>query len=446
MSRPFATIDDDGGPLKVLLVGAGAMGRAWLGAVEASPLVELCGIVDLDLDTARASAASIGKPDLPVGRGTAQLASDVGAQAVINVTVPAAHHPVSTEALFAGLPVLGEKPVASTVAQGLSLVAAAELTGQLLMVSQSRRYNRDLFAARALAGGLGRLGILSADFFKAPHFGGFRDQMDHPLLLDMAIHQFDMARFLLDADPVSVFCEEYNPAWSWYRGDAAAVASFEMSGGERFVFNGSWCGPGQETSWNAAWRIGGEYGTVLWDGENPPTVNPSSPADAAADIAVEDALRVDAAVHAAAAVVKDPGSDVHGSLREFVSALRTGTPPMGQVHANILSLAMVEAAIESAATGRRVQIDALLERSYEVTVRDEKRQDVAAVLHSWSMDGALSAAAALGPRLMVRKCPARSTAGNAAVVASTQSNLIQGRLLTKPIPPENNRIGRDATF
>lgn len=381
MSRPFTTIDDDGTPLKVVVVGAGAMGRAWLGAVEASPLVELRGIVDLDLDAARASAASIGKPHLPVGTGTAQLASDVGAQAVINVTVPAAHHPVSTEALFAGLPVLGEKPVASTVAQGLSLAAAAEVTGQLFMVSQSRRYNLNLFAAKALAGGLGRLGILSADFFKAPHFGGFRDQMDHPLLLDMAIHQFDMARFLLDADPVSVFCEEYNPAWSWYRGDAAAVASFEMSGGQRFVFNGSWCSPGQETSWNAAWRLSGEHGTVLWDGDNPPTASLAS---------------ANTGAQRNAAVVKDPGTEVHGSLREFVMALRTGTPPMGQVHNNILSLAMVEAAIESAATGQRVRIDTLLERSHKTAVLDETRPDVAAILQSWSTEGAFSAAGILG--------------------------------------------------
>jgi predicted dehydrogenase len=386
MRRSFTTIDDDGTPLKVVVVGAGAMGRAWLGAVEASPLVELRGIVDLDLDAARASAASIGKPDLPVGTGTACLASDVGAQAVVNVTVPAAHHPVSTEALFAGLPVLGEKPVASTVAQGLSLAAAAEVTGQLFMVSQSRRYNVNLFAAKALAGGLGRLGILSADFFKAPHFGGFRDQMDHPLLLDMAIHQFDMARFLLDADPVSVFCEEYNPAWSWYRGDAAAVASFEMSGGQRFVFNGSWCSPGQETSWNGAWRLGGEHGTVLWDGDNPPTAGLAS-----ADIgAAGDALAGEPAV------VEDPGTEVHGSLREFVVALRTGTPPMGQVHDNILSLAMVEAAVESAATGQRVRIDALLERSYATAVLDEARPDVAAVLKSWSTEGSFSGAGILG--------------------------------------------------
>ena len=377
MSTPFATIPDDGTPLRVVVVGAGGMGRAWLRTVEDSPLVELAGIVDLDLDAARAAAAAIGRPDLPVGTGTAALASDVGARAVINVTVPAAHHPVTTEALAAGLPVLGEKPVASTVVQGLSLAAAAELSGQLFMVSQSRRYNRHLFEAKRLSASLGSVGIVSAEFFKAPHFGGFRDAMDHPLLLDMAIHQFDMARFLLDADPVSVFCEEYNPAWSWYRGDAGASAIFEMTGGERFVFTGSWCSPGNETSWNASWRISGEHGSVLWDGDNKPTVESTGAADAETG---------------APAASEDPGQEIAGSLRDFVAALRTGSTPMGQVHRNIMSLAMVEAAVLSASTGTRASVDALLEESYREAILAERDPGVLEVLKSWpSVRAALSA-------------------------------------------------------
>jgi len=362
VNTPFATIPDDGTPLRVVVVGAGGMGRAWLSTVEESPLVELAGIVDLDLDAAHAAAAALGRPGLPVGAGTAALASDVGAQAVINVTVPAAHHPVTTEALAAGLPVLGEKPVASTVAQGLSLAAAAELHGQLFMVSQSRRYNRHLFEARRLSSSLGRVGIVSAEFFKAPRFGGFRDAMDHPLLLDMAIHQFDMARFLLDADPVSVFCEEYNPSWSWYRGDAGATAVFEMTGGQRFVFSGSWCSPGQETSWNASWRISGEHGTVLWDGDSRPVSSLASEAGPG----------------------EDPGLEIAGSLRDFVAAVRTGSTPMGRVHQNIMSLAMVEAAILSAATGARVSVDALLEDSYRQAILAERDPAVLEVLKSWT--------------------------------------------------------------
>jgi predicted dehydrogenase len=362
VSTPFAVTPDDGSPLRVVVVGAGGMGRAWLRTVEESPVVELAGIVDLDLEAARAAAAWLGRPDLPVGAGTARLASNVGAQAVINVTVPAAHHPVTTEALAAGLPVLGEKPVASTVAQGLSLAAAAELHGQLFMVSQSRRYNRQLFEAKRLSASLGAVGIVSAEFFKAPQFGGFRDAMDHPLLLDMAIHQFDMARFLLDADPVSVFCEEYNPSWSWYRGDAGATAVFEMSGGERFVFTGSWCSPGRETSWNASWRVSGESGTVLWDGDNEPVTSLAPDGGSS----------------------EDPGQEIAGSLRDFVAAVRTGSIPMGRVHQNIMSLAMVEAAILSAATGSRVSLDSLLEDSYQQAILAERDPAVLEVLKSWT--------------------------------------------------------------
>src|SRR4051794_16924904 len=153
---------------RVILVGAGSMGRAWLTAVDESPLVTLAGIVDLDLAAARATGF-----DVPVATDVVELARATGAEAVINVTVPAAHHEVTTAALYAGLPVLGEKPVADTVAQALSLAAASEVTGKLFMVSQSRRWNPQLLRLKEMAGKLGAIGTVTTDFFRAPHFGGF---------------------------------------------------------------------------------------------------------------------------------------------------------------------------------------------------------------------------------------------------------------------------------
>lgn len=378
-TQAFRTVPADGGPLRVVVVGAGSMGRAWLRTVEASDDVELCGIADLDVDAARTAARELGRDGLPTGPDAVALARDTGAQALINVTIPAAHHPVTTAALFAGYPVLGEKPVASTVAQGLSLAAASDVTGELFMVSQSRRYNRHLFEAKRLAGLLGGADIVKTDFFKAPHFGGFREEMPHPLLLDMAIHQFDMARFLLEADPVSVYCEEYNPSWSWYRGAAAATAIFEFDGGARFIFSGSWCSPGRETSWNGAWRISGENGSVLWDGDNAPELD-------------ADPLPGEAA----AASPADPGKEIAGSLREFVRALRTGRTPMGEVHENVLSLAMVEAAILSGATGRKVSVPGLLDEARAQAVAEETRDEVRAALESGPGTGGRERAAAPG--------------------------------------------------
>ncbi|HEX2144986.1 MAG TPA: Gfo/Idh/MocA family oxidoreductase [Glycomyces sp.] len=357
------------GPLRLIVVGAGGMGRAWMHTIQANEDTELVGIADLASAATEAAAQDIGLPGLAQGSDAVELARRTGADAIVNATIPEAHHPVTTAALLAGLPVLGEKPVAASVAEGLSLAAAAEHTGQLFMVSQSRRYHRSLHQAKQRLQALGAVGIVAVDFFKAPKFGGFRDEMASPLLLDMAIHQFDMARFLLDADPVSVSCEEYNPAWSWYAGDAAATANFAMEGGARFTFNGSWCSPGFETSWNGSWRISAERGTVLWDGEGDPRADPDEDVKAAVD----------------------PGQEIAGSLREFIAAVRRGVEPMGRVHTNVMSLAMVEAATQSASQGRRVAIDDVLDRSYDAALATERHAAVLAVMKSWpSVRDALS--------------------------------------------------------
>ena len=198
-----------------------------------------------------------------------ELLDRVEADAVV-VTIPEAHAEVSTAALLRGLAVLCEKPLADTLPKALSMMAAAEASGRLLMVSQSRRYWRNVEALRGQIARLGRLGLVACSVFKAPHFGGFREQMAYPLLKDMAIHQFDLARDLIGSEPVSISCESFNPRWSWYAGDAAAEVNAEFADGTRFVFSGSWCSPGLETSWNGSWRISGADGTALWDGDHVP--------------------------------------------------------------------------------------------------------------------------------------------------------------------------------
>ncbi|BCJ56304.1 dehydrogenase [Actinoplanes sp. NBRC 14428] len=337
-------------PLRVVQAGAGAMGRAWLAAVAADPAVELAGVVDLDLDAARAAA-----PGVPVGTDVVTVAERTGAEAVIDVTVPAAHHPVTAAALAAGLPVLGEKPAADTVARALSLAAASEVAGKLFMVSQSRRWNPRLARLRETAAGLGTLAFAATDFFRAPRFGGFRERMAQPLLVDMAIHAFDAARYLLAADPVEVSCRTWNPAWSWYDGDACAAATFEMTGGARYLYHGSWCAPGADTSWNGTWRITGEHGTASWDGDTDPPGPPPAPGP----------------------------EGIAAALDAFARALRTGVAPMGEIHENVLSLAMVEAAVTSSDRGRPVLIDDVLRDAHRRALTDERDPAVRATLAAW---------------------------------------------------------------
>lgn len=355
---------ESGEPVRIVLVGAGGMGRTWIGSITANPDTELVGLVDLNTALAEEALVAAGHVGVAVGTSVSAVAAATGAHAVVNVTVPVAHHPVNVEALFAGLPVLCEKPIAPTVAQAISLAGAAEASGQLLMTSQSRRYFNGIRAFREQVAGLGELGVAETSFYKAPHFGGFREEMAHVLLVDMAIHAFDAARYVLDRDPVSVYCEEYNPAWSWFAQDAAATAVFEFEGGLRYSYSGSWCSGGLETSWNGAWRVSGARGSATWDGEGAPLAQTGEAEPVRAELA-------------------DEPEETAGSLAEFVSALRTGRVPSGEVHANIVSLAMVEAAVRSAETGRRVQIAEVVAEAYADAVAQERRADVRAALVAW---------------------------------------------------------------
>jgi predicted dehydrogenase len=352
-------------PLRVVVAGAGGMGRAWLAAIRTSPDVVVAGLADVDVARARHVADELAGPGVPVGADAVELARATGAQALVDVTTPDAHHPVTTAALFAGLPVLGEKPVAASLAEALSLTAAAEVSGELFMVSQSRRWNPHVFALRDLAASLGTVALATTQFFRAAHFPGFREQMSNPLLVDMAIHPFDTARFVLASEPVSVYCEAFNPPWSWFAGSAAASATFTFSSGARYVFTGSWCAPGVQTSWNGEWRVSAQEGSLTWDGENAPVLDRS------------DATPVPGPSMPAA----QPG--IVWALHEFVSALRTGSVPMGEVHENVMSLAMVEAAVASAAARAPVQLDDVLGAAYAEACRDERRADVRAALESW---------------------------------------------------------------
>jgi predicted dehydrogenase len=353
-------------PLRIIQVGAGQMGRAWLRTIGRSPDAVLVGLVDLEPARAAAAASETGHTDVVVAASLEEVITSVAADAVVNVTVPAAHRVVSAVALRHGLPVLCEKPVAETVSTALAMVAEAETADRLLMVSQSRRYFRHLSTFRAQLAQLGEIGFLDCTFHKAPHFGGFRETMPYPLLVDMAIHQFDLSRQLTGSDPVAVYCDSFNPSWSWYQGDAAAQVVFAFANDARFTFSGSWCSPGLETSWNGSWRVSGAAGTAVWDGDNAPVAEDA------------DGQPLDAAVG-------EGPEEIDGSLAEFVTAVRTGVrPPSGEVHSNVLSLAMVEAAIRSGEEHRRVSIAEILDDAYDRAVREEPDPAVKAALQSWS--------------------------------------------------------------
>jgi predicted dehydrogenase len=332
---------------KAVVVGAGGISNAWFPPLLAEK-VNIVGVVDKFVETAQ---KQIAKYDLKC-EATSDLASTLEATQpdfVVDLTIPDAHYEVTTTALKLGFPVIGEKPMAASLKQAQKMVKASEESGKLFMTSQSRRWdgNHEVTHRLIKNGTLGEITTINCDFFMGCHFGGFRDEMESPLILDMAIHHFDLARFFTGLDPVSVYAHEFNPKGSWYQGDVAATCIFEMSNGVVFTYRGSWAAEGHHTSWNGDWRFIGEKGTLLMEKDRPANGQVVAKNNGAFNLPLKDVK------------VPQPTSKpygMHGALREMLQYLRKGTVPQTECHDNIKSLAMVFAAIESARKGRKIPV------------------------------------------------------------------------------------------
>jgi len=331
---------------RAVVVGAGGISGAWFPPLTAEG-VDVVAVVDLDIEAAKRRIAEFelaAKPSCDLAGTLAEFRPDF----VVDLTVPEAHCDVTCAALEAGCHVIGEKPMAATMDEARRMLATSERTGRLYMVSQSRRWNAMHYLVRDVlrSGETGDLTTVNCDFYIGAHFGGFRDEMPSPLILDMSIHHFDLLRFFSGADPVAVYANEFNPRGSWYKGDVSASCIFELSDGIVFTYRGSWCAEGCHTSWNGDWRFIGDRGTVIFEKDQPPH---------------GQAVAGDSGFHRPMRDVAVPGPQpraegMHGGLLEMLAYIRDGTGPQTECHDNIKSLAMVFAAIESARLGERVAV------------------------------------------------------------------------------------------
>jgi predicted dehydrogenase len=343
---------------RAVLVGCGVMGARWATTLCASPLrdrVTLVGLVDVDEGVAAGVRDANGLSAALVGTDVESVLSQTRPDIVFDVAVPAARKTVVLTAFRHGCDVLTEKPMAASMDDARQILAAARKAGRLHAVTQNRRFKQSIRRIRqALASGIvGDLSALYCDFFVGAHFGGFRDEMEHVLLLDMAIHTFDAARFMSGTDAVGVYCQEFNPKGSWYAHGAAANAIFELTDGVVFNYRGSWAAEGANTSWEATWRIVGSKGTLLWDGESSISAKVVDGGEGflrpLRDIAVPELDDVSQTFE-------------HQSvIADFLDALDGGTSPESIGTDNIKSLAMVFGAIESARQRQIVLVDSGLQ-------------------------------------------------------------------------------------
>ncbi|GAA2208190.1 Gfo/Idh/MocA family oxidoreductase [Nonomuraea monospora] len=115
-----------GQPLNLGIVGCGAISAQYLRTIERLPQVRLVAVADLDLERAREAVASYPGVDV---LGVPELLADPRVEAVLNLTIPAAHAEVALQAIAAGKDVYCEKPLAATGEDARRVLEAARAAG-----------------------------------------------------------------------------------------------------------------------------------------------------------------------------------------------------------------------------------------------------------------------------------------------------------------------------
>ena len=188
-------------PLRVALVGYGLAGSAFHAPfIALTPRLRLAAIVTRDEE--RRARALRDHTGVALFDSADEIWARAGEFDLVVVAAPnRAHVPVGLAALAAGLPVVVDKPLAPSAAEGRLLVEAAGASGLMLTVFQNRRWDGDFLTVRRLVAeeALGRVLRFESRFerWRPEVAGGWRDRPDPEeaggLLFDLGSHLADQA-------------------------------------------------------------------------------------------------------------------------------------------------------------------------------------------------------------------------------------------------------------
>ena len=331
--------------MKLVLIGAGVRGRQWIDFIQSCDDVEIVACVDVDPSVRDSIAVNFGWPTF---ENVAEVASGVEADGALIATPSLLHGEHAMEALSAGLAVLVEKPLAATFEDAVEVVAAGQRAGLSVMVAENYRFFMAEQTVRKLLDDNAIGNVLSASCVdrrdQPPRAqGAWVKSLKEPFLTEIAVHHFDSFRYFFAAQPKAVWAHTYNPQGSGYDEAGAAEAIVEMDNGLSIQYSGSFVG----NRYDYELLICGEKGDIrtnrskVWmrkDGAASFTEVPLL------DLPEGEELRY-------------PPAGMRTLLTHFHRSIEGDFRPETSGEENLWTLAMYDAALRSATSGKFVSID-----------------------------------------------------------------------------------------
>ena len=167
---------------------------------------EIVALVDVNPDVLNETGDFLGLPANLRYTDMETAFTEVEADYCTIVIPPAYHKDAVMLAVDKKMDILSEKPIADTWAACIDIYKAVKQAGIKMHVIQNYRYTKRMLTMRQVLrdGTLGRInyimGRFAADYRAYGAWGAFRHEIPHSLLIEGAVHHFDMLRNLSGGD------------------------------------------------------------------------------------------------------------------------------------------------------------------------------------------------------------------------------------------------------
>lgn len=331
--------------LTIAFTGCGYIARYHARAAQKLPGVELTAVVNHRPESMTAFAREF---DIPRQFTRVEdLLRDGSVDALVVSTPNYLHAPQTIAALRAGVHGMVEKPMAMNAAEAGQMVEAAQKSAAQLMVGHCWRFDPEVrwLRAQVAAGRLGEM-IRTKGYGVHVRWGpsGWFAQKQFAgggALADMGIHALDTARYLLgDPKPLSVFARIGTYYGNYDVDDTGVILVNWENGAVSYIESGWWQphadGPEAHTQLYGTRGFGQLFPTLVKDEGGRQSDDPSFPHP-----------RAD----------HSPQSLYDDQLAYFVDCIRKEQTPVPGGLEGWTNMRVVDAAYESARTGKAVNIE-----------------------------------------------------------------------------------------
>lgn len=330
--------------MKVAFTGTGYINKIHARAAQNCG-AELAAVVNWKAASREEFAREFGIPRQYGSVG--ELLAEGGVDALVVSTPNYLHAPETIQALEAGVHVMVEKPMAMNAEEARRMCAAAQKSGARLMVAHCFRFDPEVRWLKENAFRLGRI-IRTKGYGVHTHWGPagwFTEKVNAGggALPDMGVHAVDTVRFLLgDPRPASVYAR-IGTNYGAYDVDDTGVMMVTWEGGVVSYIECGWWQPHSDGP-QAATQL---YGTTGF-GEVFPT-----------RLELTEGPNVEV-VESDLPPRRDEGSQsmYDAQMRHFLTCIERGEQPEPDGVQGMMNMLVVDAAYESARTGRVVEIPA----------------------------------------------------------------------------------------